>query len=103
MDRDLETAKTIALIAVIFNLLGLVFSIFILFLAILPFIFMLLDYLLVYEPLTKGDGERAETPALILGIIQVIPFIGGVIPGLLLIFTWIKIRDSANRRAAGSS
>ncbi len=97
MDRDLETAKTLALIAIIFDLIGLVFALVFLPLAIVPFIFMLLNYFLVYKPLSEGHGQEAETSALVLGILQIIPFIGGVIPGLLLIFTWVKIRDSINR------
>ena len=97
MNPDLETAKTLALVALILNVIGLAFGLLFLPLAILPFIFMILDYVLVYEPLNSGHPERAEGPALILGIVQTIPFIGGVVPGLLLIISWIKIRDGLQR------
>lgn len=96
MDSDLETAKTLALVAIILDLLGLLFSLLFLPLAILPFIFILLNYFLIYKPLSEGRGRDAETPALVLGILQIIPF-GGVIPGILLLISWVKIRDSMGR------
>lgn len=96
MDPDLETAKTLALVAIILDLLGLLFSIFLIVLAIIPFIFIILNYFLIYKPLSEGRAREAETATLVLGILQIIP-LGGVIPGILLIISWVKIRDSIGR------
>lgn len=96
MDSDLETAKTLALVAIILDLLGLLFSLLFIPLSIIPFIFIFLNYFLIYKPLNEGRGRKAETPALVLGILQIIPF-GGVIPGILLLISWVKIRDSLGR------
>lgn len=96
MDSDLETAKTLALVAIILVLLGLLFSLLFLPLAIIPFLFIVLDYVLIYKPLSEGRAKDAEAPALVLGILQIIPF-GGVIPGILLLISWVKIRDSLSR------
>jgi len=45
------------------------------------------------------SGLRAyissETPALVLGVLQLV--LGGVVSGVLLILTYTKIRDSVNR------
>lgn len=95
VNQDLETAKTLVLIALILNVIGFIFALFTIFLAALPFIFMILDYFLVYKPLTEGKGESAEAPALVFGILQLI--LGGVISGVVLIVAWLKIRD-ANKK-----
>lgn len=97
MDSDLETARTLAFVVILVDLIGLLFGLIFLPLAILPFIFIVLDYVLVYEPLKRGEVERVESAAFVLGVIQIVPFIGGVIPGILLIFVWVKVRDSINR------
>lgn len=98
MDPDLETAKTLALVAIVLDLIGLFFSFFFLFLAIIPFIFIVLNYFFIYKPLSEGRGSDAETPTLVLAILQIIPFIGGIIPGILLLIAWVKIRDSSGRK-----
>ncbi|MCL4333926.1 MAG: hypothetical protein M1290_00095 [Candidatus Thermoplasmatota archaeon] len=54
----------------------------------------LLDYFLIYKRLKEERVKEADTPAIVLGIIQLI--FGGLIPGILLIVAWIKIRDSVN-------
>lgn len=91
-ERDLETAKTLALVAVILNLVGFLLSLITIFLAILPFIWLLLDYLLVYKPLTERDPSSAETPSLVLGIIQLLLL--DILSGILLIITYVKIKDA---------
>ncbi len=91
-ERDLETAKTLALVAVILNFVGFLLSLITIFLAILPFIWLLLDYLLVYKPLTERDPSSAETPSLVLGIIQLLLL--DILSGILLIITYVKIKDA---------
>ena len=54
-----------------------------------------LDYFLIYKRLKEERVREAETPSIVLGIIQMI--FGGLIPGILLIVAWIKIRDSVHR------
>ncbi len=98
MDSDLETAKTLALIAIVLDLLGLIFSLFFIVLAFIPFLFIILNYFFIYKPLSEGRARDAETPTLVLGILQIIPF-GGIIPGILLLISWVKIRDSMGRNA----
>lgn len=55
-------------------------------------LWILLDYFLIYQRLSEGRVAEAETPALVLGILQII--VGGVIPGILIIIAYVKIRDS---------
>ncbi len=55
---------------------------------------LLLDYYLVYKPLAQERVADAETPSLVLGILQLI--LGGILPGILLIIAYAKIRDSLN-------
>ena len=60
-------------------------------------IWVVLDYLLIYKNLRAVSTiESAKTPALILGILQI--FFGGVIPGILLIFAYLKIGESINNK-----
>ncbi|MCL6002522.1 MAG: hypothetical protein M1556_02615 [Candidatus Thermoplasmatota archaeon] len=59
-------------------------------------LWILLDYFLIYKKLKTERVKEAETPAIVLGIIQLI--FGGLIPGILLIIAYVKIRDSENRR-----
>ena len=54
-----------------------------------------LDYFLIYKRLKEERVREAETPSLVLGIIQLI--FGGLIPGILLIVAYVKIRDSLHR------
>ncbi len=62
-------------------------------------LWILLDYFLIYKKLAEDKVEEAETPALVLGIIQLI--FGGVITGILVIVAYVKIKDSVrNRRNA---
>ncbi len=56
-----------------------------------------MDYVLIYDKLRRGEVAQSETSASILGILQLV--LGGVIPVLLLIIAWVKIRDSL--RTAG--
>lgn len=119
LDSDASTAKTLTLVAIIIQviffvigivaiaglaivastsgvpLLGAAGAFGILFLVGL--IWILLDYFLVYKPLAEERVEEAQTPSIVLGIIQLI--IGGVITGILLIVAYVKIRDSMTRRA----
>jgi hypothetical protein len=60
-------------------------------------LWILLDYFLVYRKLQLGMVKEAETPSLVLGIVQLI--FGGIIPGILLIVSYVKIRDSLQRNA----
>lgn len=53
---------------------------------------IVLDYLLILKPIDQENLEKAESNALVLGLIQL--FLGGVIPGILIIFSYMKIRDS---------
>ena len=55
-----------------------------------------LDYFLVYKRLKEEKVREAKTPTLVLGIIQLI--LGGLIPGILLIVAYVKIKDSLNRQ-----
>ncbi|MCL4333903.1 MAG: hypothetical protein M1290_06780 [Candidatus Thermoplasmatota archaeon] len=64
-------------------------------------LWLALDYFLIYKKIKEERIKEAETPALILGIIQLI--FGGLIPGILLIVAWIKIKDSVNRQGSTSS
>lgn len=58
-------------------------------------LWILLDYFLVYRRLSDGNVRGAETPSLVLGIIQLL--FGGIITGILLIIAYLKIGDSLRR------
>ena len=58
-------------------------------------LWILLDYFLVYKRLSDGNVRGAETPSLVLGIIQLL--FGGIITGILLIIAYVKIGDSLRR------
>ncbi len=62
---------------------------------------ILLDYFLIYKPLGEGNVRSTESPAIILGILQLL--IGGFIPGILIIIAWIKIRDSLRNKTITSA
>ncbi len=54
------------------------------------FLFMLLIvYIVVQEPLKRGDVARAATPALVLGILSIILF--NIISGILLLVAYARI------------
>ena len=74
-----------------FGLFFLLFSGFFL----IGLVWILLDYFLVYKRLESGNVREAETPALVLGILQLL--FGGIIPGILLIIAYTKIGDSLRR------
>lgn len=59
---------------------------------IVGILWIILDFFLIYQRLSDNRVAEAETPALVLGILQIIA--GGVVPGILVIIAYIKIRDS---------
>ncbi|MBX8634396.1 MAG: hypothetical protein M1422_02945 [Candidatus Thermoplasmatota archaeon] len=59
-------------------------------------LWILLDYFLIYKKLAEEKVGDAETPALVLGIIQLL--FGGIITGILLIVAYVKIKDSMRNR-----
>jgi hypothetical protein len=76
-----------------FGIVGLIFAIGFL----ISIIWMALDYFLIYRNLaTQNTVASARTPALVLGILQLI--FGGLIPGILLIAAYVKVGDSMRRR-----
>jgi hypothetical protein len=121
-DPDISTARTLTLVVIIlqsiffviglvifssvfalisssgatfpgFGIFGAVFGLFFVF----SFIWIPLDYFLVYRNLySSNTAAGARTPALVLGIIQLL--FGGTIPGILLILAYVKIGDSMARR-----
>jgi len=78
------------------NYLGLVAVVFSAFFLI-GLLWILLDYFLIYKKLAEEKVREAETPSIVLGIVQLI-FAGGI-PGILLIVAYVKIRDSLERSA----
>lgn len=106
----LGTARTVALIAIVVQVLflliavgevvaissvasipaGLIGTVLVLsgFLGVL---WILLDWTLVYSPIKSGNHGSAVTPALVLGVVQLV--FGGVVPGVLLLIAWIEIKD----------
>ena len=111
------TAKTLVIIALIFQLIGAV--IILPFLLILPLFafaggfgiilgvalgvglliglfFLYAGYAWVYVRIRNGQYAGARTPALILGIIGLI--FGGFITGILYLIAYVKIGDSMRRR-----
>ena len=72
-------------------IVGLIVSIFF----AIAIVWILLDYFLIYKKLADGKVREAETPSLVLGLIQLI--LGGVITGILLILAYVKIRDSLEK------
>ena len=135
LDSDASTAKTLALVAIILQVVFFVIGIFevIALIALLSFrpsvtastgatvtgqvapiggiviiylvlsfalligiVWIALDYFLIYKRLREEKVREAKTPTLVLGIIQLI--FGGLIPGILLIVAYVKIKDSLNRQ-----
>jgi hypothetical protein len=76
-----------------FGIVGLVFS----FIFLISVLWVALDYFLIYKNLQAPETvPDARTPALLLGILQLI--FGGFIPGILLIIAYVKIGDSLRYR-----
>jgi hypothetical protein len=79
-----------------FDFFGIFFTVFAIGFVI-SIIWIALDYFLVYRNLGSAITiPNARTPALVLGIIQLI--FGGLIPGILLIVAYLKIGDSVRDR-----
>jgi hypothetical protein len=79
-----------------FGVAGLVFGA----VFLVSILWMALDYFLVYRNMGSPDSiPAARTPAIVLGIVQLI--FGGLIPGILLIVAYLKIGDSMRRRGRG--
>jgi len=75
-----------------FGIVGLIFGVGF----AISIVWIALDYFLVYVNLqTQANVPRARTPALVLGIIQLLT--GGLIPGILLLIAYVKIGDSMRR------
>lgn len=64
-------------------------------------IWILLDYFLIYRKLADERVEEAETPCLVLSIVQLV--LGGVLAGVLLIIAYVKIKDSVNKRKSAQA
>lgn len=78
--------------------LGIIATVFTVLLSI-GLLWLLLDYYLIYRPIALERVAEAETSAIVLGILQLI--FAGIIPGILLIIAYVKIRDSVeNMRRA---
>ncbi len=99
VQADVDSAKTLTLVALIlygifgtiFVLLGFLFFLFIIF-GVVPLLFLLLAYVTVYQPLSQGRPADARTPALVIGIISI--FFGGPISGILLIIAYAKANSA---------
>ncbi len=97
LDHDGETAKTMVLIGMILQVVLLVLGIF------SPFFFVgilwvILDFVFVYSKLSEGRLNEAETPCLVLAILQLL--FGGVLPGIFLLIGYVKLKDSIRNRMA---
>ncbi|MDA8054894.1 MAG: hypothetical protein M0Z77_04495 [Thermoplasmatales archaeon] len=126
LDGDASTAKTLTLVAMVFQAIFFVIGIFEVIAVIAVFsltarivatpgyngplviislvfsvallmgiLWIALDYFLVYKRLATEMVQEAKTPSIVLGIIQLI--FGGLVPGILLIIAYVKIRDSLSR------
>jgi archaellum component FlaG (FlaF/FlaG flagellin family) len=79
--------------SIAFGIFGLV----LVFVFAISILWIALDYFLVYRNLESPVTiPSARSPALVLGILQLI--FAGVIPGILLIVAYVKIGDSMRRR-----
>jgi hypothetical protein len=119
-DPDASTARSLTLAAIILQALLFLLFVFVFgFFFMIPFggglpvfgfmagiftiglftgiLWVILDYFLVYANLSNEVRfPRARTPALVLGIIQLLT--GGVVSGVLLIIAYVKIGDSLRAR-----
>jgi ABC-type transport system involved in cytochrome c biogenesis permease subunit len=67
---------------------------------VISIVWVVLDYVLIYRNLgSYSTLQNARTPAIILGILQLL--FGGVIPGILLVVVYSKIGDSSESRMEG--
>lgn len=64
---------------------------YILTICLIEFLWFWLTYLAVYLKMKDGLPEKAEKPSLLLGILQLL--FGGLLSGVLLLISWVKIRD----------
>lgn len=112
LDGKGSTAKTLTLVAIVLQAVFFVIGIFevIAVIALVPLggvgfitlffafgflvgiLWILLDYFLIYKKVKEEKVREAETPALVLGILQLI--FGGFIPGILLIVAYVELKDS---------
>ena len=96
----METAKTMVIIGmvvqVIFVIVGILAVIF-----LIGILWLVLDYVMVYRRIVEGRADQAETPALVMGILQLL--FGGVVPGIFLLIAWLKLRDSNSSRKYASN
>lgn len=89
MNEPVDPAASLAMKAIDFDAVGIFIGVLLFPLAVLPFIFLVLNYLLVYDPLKKHMQENARWPALFLGILEL--FLGGIIPGIYLLVCYSRI------------
>jgi len=60
--------------------------------AFLGLVWGVLVYIYSYSPVNEGSYEDARTPTLVIGILSLL--FGGVLPGILYLIAWVKIRDA---------
>lgn len=114
-----DSAKTLAMVSIILLVLFLIISVFsnaftrsIMYFFLLPLpenipsavdlslissvsisiIWIVLNYLLVYRPISEMRYEESRNPCLALGILEL--FFGGFIPGILLLVAHSKLGDA---------
>ena len=64
---------------------------------VVSIVWIVFDYFLVYKNLNSpATIHEAKTPALVLGILQTL--FGGVLPGILLFVSYLKIGESINNK-----
>ena len=63
---------------------------------VIGLLWIFLDYFILYKKVSEGNIEEAESPSLILGIVQLL--FGGLIPGILILIAHGKISNSINYR-----
>jgi hypothetical protein len=103
-----STAKTLLLVGIIlqaiFVLIGLVLGaiyavifpfigIFYLAVAVLGLVWLILIWMLSYNPVRAGRYDAARTPTLIFAILSIITLFG-IIPGVLYLIAYIKLGDA---------
>lgn len=94
-DRDIDTARTMVIIGMVVQVIFVIVGIFAV-IFLIGILWLVLDYVLVYRRIVEGRVDEAETPALVMGILQI--FFGGIVPGIFLLIAWLKLRDSNRRR-----
>lgn len=91
MDIDLASPEGLVLKAIYFDAIELFLGFLLFPLAVFPFIFMVLNYLLVYDPLKRGNLENAKWFSMLLGVVELV--FGGVVPGVLLLVGFWKLGE----------